>query len=186
MKCPFCLLFLPDEPELHSPVGNDFFGEPARIGSMPSCEECAIIVNDLSERQRAAVIAAAVANTIAAFLADLATLFTQYVDAAREALLQEVGPDPDEVDAAEPTAIEAVVPEVSPAIYIALDLLGYRVILMDRGQLGPTWTTILNLCDRCAGTSAYTEKPYRYEVQGNHYCPKCFAELSARPLSAGA
>lgn len=39
--CPFCPLLLEGEPENHLPIGNDFFGEPAMIGDVRSCEACA-------------------------------------------------------------------------------------------------------------------------------------------------
>lgn len=43
--CPFCPLLLGDQPEQYSKVGNDFFGEPARIGNVPACDACATVIN---------------------------------------------------------------------------------------------------------------------------------------------
>ena len=58
--CPFCPLMGIEE-EQYLPVGNDFFGEPAMIGGIPSCSACAWIaehngtekelVEDLQARQ---------------------------------------------------------------------------------------------------------------------------------------
>lgn len=42
--CPFCPVMLPDQPDLWSPIGNDFFGTPTSIGNIRSCGWCAEFV----------------------------------------------------------------------------------------------------------------------------------------------
>lgn len=42
-ECPFCRVLLPAEPEQWQEVGCDFFGEPAKIGEVESCADCALI-----------------------------------------------------------------------------------------------------------------------------------------------
>lgn len=42
--CPFCPLLLPGQEDMWNPIGNDFFGEPASIGGVPSCGDCAQVV----------------------------------------------------------------------------------------------------------------------------------------------
>lgn len=39
--CPFCHLLVEDE--LCDPIENNFFGEPANIKGIPSCDGCAIV-----------------------------------------------------------------------------------------------------------------------------------------------
>lgn len=43
--CPFCPLMGID-PSMYNLVGNDFFGEPAKIGGVPSCDARADVVGD--------------------------------------------------------------------------------------------------------------------------------------------
>lgn len=42
--CPFCPL-MGIEISMWQPIGNDFFGEPAKIGGIPSCGDCALTVD---------------------------------------------------------------------------------------------------------------------------------------------
>lgn len=44
--CPFCPLLLGDQTEQYSKVGDDFFGEPARVGDIPACDACATVINE--------------------------------------------------------------------------------------------------------------------------------------------
>lgn len=41
--CPFCHLLV--EPELCDPIGYDFFGTPANVKGIPSCDGCAIVAS---------------------------------------------------------------------------------------------------------------------------------------------
>lgn len=39
--CPFCSIMLPDDPQMWNLIGADFFGTPAKVGDVPSCDDCA-------------------------------------------------------------------------------------------------------------------------------------------------
>lgn len=41
--CPFCPLMV--EEALWEPIGVDFFGQPAKIGDIPSCDGCAQVAH---------------------------------------------------------------------------------------------------------------------------------------------
>jgi hypothetical protein len=60
VMCPFCPL-MGIGPEHYLPIGNEFFGVPAQIGGIRSCEACAVyaeigecadeLVKELREKQ---------------------------------------------------------------------------------------------------------------------------------------
>lgn len=62
--CPFCPLMGIEE-SLYDPIGNDFFGEPAKVGDIPSCEGCAIVINGSDSPEYVASMVAKVKQGLA-------------------------------------------------------------------------------------------------------------------------
>lgn len=50
--CPFCPILLPHQQELWNTIGPDFFGEPAEIGGVPSCGDCAAVAAMTDEAEQ--------------------------------------------------------------------------------------------------------------------------------------